>query len=659
VLKPHRAFSFLPAWVTQKLSWTVWVFFAIAFSLARAVAITPALVKPDGSELSAAVVAAFANRQIPAAMRAGEIPGAVFAVVQDNRVIFQSGYGLANVQRDEPVSVSNTLFRAASISKVLTAASVLHLAQERRLDLDCNVNDYLDGWHIASAFDEPITLADLLTHSGGFDVCRFDYAAQSRAQKLSLRNYLIQFQPLRVRPPGMFSVYDNYGYTLAGYLVQKISGTPFSRYVQQWLLHPLDMNHSSFFPTATLRKWLATGYRLEGKNLQPYPPDHVNITPAAGLCTTAADMSRFLVALLTDQSPNGSRIFSSGMMKDLETQQFTANPEVPGRCYGFDEITLAGRQVLEQTGQWPGFNSLLLLFPGQHCGLFLAYNLCDQLHLGREISRQFAQQFFPAKPIAAAAKPSLDSKPANLESLCGYYLSDRFPEETPSLHTPGEMDVTPSSDGELEINDQPYRAIAPLVFEKIVPRNIPGRRVAFRLGQNGEVADLITERGTFHRADWSETKSGRTWLLRLASLIFVSVVVLWPAKWFVRQVLPATAGQPSFAPLEKRRNKLSIIAQTIAFIACLLALWFEASLALTELRLDPFAEFYGMPGSIKHLFAIMPVLMALAAAALVFSWLAWQKRLWHPWQRLHYTLVPVALLLFFYIFYCRHLLFIA
>ncbi|HKI67996.1 MAG TPA: serine hydrolase domain-containing protein, partial [Verrucomicrobiae bacterium] len=362
---------------------------------------------------------AFANEQIPKAMRAGRIPGAVFAVVSGNSVVFQKGYGLANAQTREPVSTSNTLFRVASLSKIFTAASVLQMVHAHYLNLNRNVNRYLTGFQITPAFGKPITLFDLLTHSSGFDVDWLDYAAQTAAQKLSLRNYLIQFQPLRLRPPGLFSAYDNYGYTLAGYLVQKVSGIPFPQYVEERLLDPLDMQDSSFSPDTALRRHLATGYWLDDGTLRPYRQSHVNITPAAGLCSTAADMSRFLVALLTNRRPDSSRAFSGSVRKGLLTQQFAFSPEVPGRCFGFDVVTLAGHRVLRQTGQWPGFNSLLLVFPGRHCGLFVAYNLCDQMRMGWKIARLFAEHFVPPQPATIDTRTPADPIHTALARFCG------------------------------------------------------------------------------------------------------------------------------------------------------------------------------------------------------------------------------------------------
>jgi CubicO group peptidase (beta-lactamase class C family) len=616
---------------------------------------------PSLEEFNSNSVSAFAEAEIPPAMRDGKIPGAVFVAVCDDRVICEKAYGVADLKSGEPVSTDQTLFRVASLSKILTAASALQLVQTHRLDLHRNVNHYLTRFHIAPAFGKPVTLANLLTHSGGFDDCNFGYAARSAADRLSLRRYLVTYQPARVRPPGQFSVYDNYGFALAGYLVQKASGMPFADYVRKTILAPLGMAHSSFSPGTALRRHLATGYWLDGDTPRACRRSHVNITPAAGLCTTASDMSDLLSALLANRSPAGSNIFPASVIQGLETRQFFSNPDVPGRCYGFNRITIAGRRALRQTGQWPGFNSVLLLFPNQHCGLFLAYNLCDYLRLEQRVTRQFTEKFIPPD-LNTDVLHEMPAPPAesSFEPLLGVYLSARAPHEAPELGYPREIEVARSPDGNLEINGRPYHEIQPLVFGRLEagdPAAAPsGRRVTFRLGRDGQATHLITESGAYRRAAWMESARGRLLLMSAVTIVFISALVLWPVMALLWPFFSNVPVKPT-APTSWLAN-FSLAARGTAFAACALALWFELAFALAEWRLKPFADFYGFPAPVEHLLWVLPVLLVCTATVALFSVVAWCRRFWHPAHRLHYTLLPAALGLFIYIFYTRHLLFV-
>lgn len=636
---------------------------SMAANLGEAVpAAIPASPVQSFQDLNSTSVSAFADEEIPQAMRDGKIPGAVFVVVQNGQVLCEKAYGVADLKTRRPASTDQTLFRVASISKILTAASALQLVHAHKLDLHRDVNDYLTRFQIAPAFGKPVTLFNLLTHSSGFDECEFGYAAHLVANRLSLRTYLTRHQPARVRPPGLFSVYDNYGFALAGYLVQKVSGVPFADYVRERLFAPLGMEDSSFSPDAALRKRLATGYWLDGETPRACERSYVNITPAAGLCSTASDMSELLVALLTNRRPDGAKMFPASVLSGLEAGQFAPVPEVPGRCFGFNQITLAGRSALRQPGQWPGFNSVLLLFPKQHCGMFLAYNLCDDGRMDQRISRKFAETFIaPSGPMPALENKSGPPVGDGFAMLQGTYLASRSAHESPALNFPHEFEVTRLADGHLKIKGELYHELGPLVFEKIETNSLAatwfGRRVAFEVGRDGRVTHLITQTGVYRRATWLESASGRQFLVRSVSVVFLSALLLWPVMFLVRLLVV----QPSRPPaLESRRRfaNMSLIARVTAFAACALALWFELSLALAELRLKPFAGFYGFPASVRNLLWALPVLLGLSVVLAGFSIIAWRRRLWNPVHRVHYTLLVVACGLFLYFFYSRHLLFV-
>lgn len=590
-------------------------------------------------------------------MHNGKIPGAVFVAVQGDDVLCEKAYGVADLKTAQPVSTNQTLFRVASISKILTAASALELVHAGALNLHSNVNSYLQSFHIAPAFHRPITLANLLTHSSGFDDCQFGYASRSAADKLSLRDYLERFQPARVRPPGLFSVYDNYGFALAGYLVQKVSGMNFADYVGKEILHPLDMTHSTFSPDDVLRKQLAAGYWLDEQTPRACRESYINITPAAGFCTTANDMANFLVALLANKNSDGEKVFPASVLRGLETEQFTANPELPGRCYGFNRVIVAGRPALRQTGQWAGYNAVLLLFPKEHCGIFLAYNLCDYLQTEQKISRQFTEKFIPPNPTTASTAPPDSPAEDSFAPLLGSYLSLRAPHNTPELELPHEVDVNQSPDGNLEIGGHLYREIQPLVFEEIETNpsvGAPfGQRVAFRIGSDGNITHLLTQSTAYRHVNWMNSAPGQTMLLIAATIIFVSAIVLWPIMIFLRFAF----ANITTAPTRRPNARLSIAARAIAIAACLLALAFELSFAVAELRLRPFADFYGIPPSVKQLLWMLPVLAGFAVALAIFSFAIWRQRLWHPAHRLHYLLLTVALGVFLYTFYSRHLFF--
>ena len=122
----------------------------------------------------------------------------------------------------------------------------MQLEEQGKLNLDTDVNHYLD-FQIRPAFNKPITLRNLMTHTGGFEETANDIILTDPKQAVSLRDYLINNQPMRIFPPGEIPAYSNYGVGLASYIVQRASGEPFEQYVQEHIFTPLGMTHSSFY----------------------------------------------------------------------------------------------------------------------------------------------------------------------------------------------------------------------------------------------------------------------------------------------------------------------------------------------------------------------------------------------------------------------------
>ncbi len=172
------------------------------------------------------------------------IPGVVVAVVKDGEVFFSKGYGYADSANKVAVDPDTSLFRIGSISKVFTATAVMQLVEDGKLDLDTDINTYLD-FEIADTYDQPITLAHLLSHAAGFEDRGYEVWAEDAESLVPLGEWLKDHQPARVRPAGTIASYSNYGIALAGYIVERVSGMSYDDYVDQHILQPLAMNQTS------------------------------------------------------------------------------------------------------------------------------------------------------------------------------------------------------------------------------------------------------------------------------------------------------------------------------------------------------------------------------------------------------------------------------
>ena len=180
----------------------------------------------DTNTLTSADVAAFLDGIVPYAIRSGDIAGATVSVVANGQIIFAKGYGFADMRTRRPVSADRTLFRPGSISKTFTWTAVMQLVQAGKLDLDRDVNDYLDfkiPGEVRQAH-HPAQPDDAYPGIRGHDRRRL--RASRRSDLVPYREYLVKHLPAQIFPPGKVVAYSNYGAMLAGYIVQRVSGEP-------------------------------------------------------------------------------------------------------------------------------------------------------------------------------------------------------------------------------------------------------------------------------------------------------------------------------------------------------------------------------------------------------------------------------------------------
>src|SRR2546426_3835658 len=168
-------------------------------------------------------VEAFLDGLVPLQLERDDIAGVAIAVVKDGKVLFAKGYGYSDVKKKTPVSAENTLFRPGSISKLFTWTAVMQLVEQGKLDLDRDVNEYLD-FKIPSTFPKPITLRNIMTHTPGFEETVQELFVKDAKDLKPIGNYLKEHLPARIFPPGTTPAYSNYATCMAGYIVQRVSG---------------------------------------------------------------------------------------------------------------------------------------------------------------------------------------------------------------------------------------------------------------------------------------------------------------------------------------------------------------------------------------------------------------------------------------------------
>lgn len=325
-----------------------------------------------GSEDDIHLAMSVLDEHISTLMTDMQIPGVSLGLVIGNEVIHK-GYGTSDPNSRQPIIADRDVFRVGSLSKSVTATAVLHLAQNYDIGLKDDLRPFLADIPIRPALEQPLTLHHLLTHTAGFNEQLFGQHVREPENFLEIGEYLHQHLPPRFEKPGKVIAYNDHHTTLAGWIIEQVSGIPFPEYVDRHVFTPLGMT-SSTFHQVTLPGGLAqrrvNAWRLDDGKFLPYRHDYIQTTPAAGLYTTASDMTRYLMSLLTcDRS-----VLTPDLCRDQLKSQMKHHPKLDGRAYGFAMTQYGDLPVFYKDGQASGFNARLLLVPEKAMGLFLVHN---------------------------------------------------------------------------------------------------------------------------------------------------------------------------------------------------------------------------------------------------------------------------------------------
>ncbi len=373
------------------------------------------------AQLTAPDVDAWLDGFMPYALATGDIAGAVIVVVKDGKILTKRGFGYSDVKARKGVDPETTLFRPGSISKLFTWTAVMQQVQAGKIDLDRDINDYLD-FKIPPKFGKPITMRNLMTHTAGFaETAKYLVVFDANRSK-PLGDVLKRAIPKRIYAPGAMPAYSNYGASLAGYIVERVSHEPFEQYVQRHIFAPLDMTRSSFaqpLPPA-LATLMARGYEQASK--APGGFEIIEMAPAGSLSSTGADMAKFMIAHLNAGAP----LLDPATTAMMHAPANDPIPGLPPMALGFYHEDRNGQNIIGHAGDLNYFHSDLHLFPDHNVGIYVSVNSLGKegsAHVVREnFFAAFTDRYFPA---AARHLPTLGTAEEHGQALVGNYVSSR------------------------------------------------------------------------------------------------------------------------------------------------------------------------------------------------------------------------------------------
>ena len=480
---------------------------------------------------------------MPFTLESNDIAGAVVVIVKDGQVLTQRGFGYADKAARKRVDPATTMFRAGSISKLFTWTAVMQLVEQGKIDLDVDVNQYLD-FRIPPYQGKPITVRNLMTHTPGFEEA-FKGGIRFSGNVPPLDQVLKRMLPERVYAPGTTPAYSNYGAGLASYIVQRVSGISFEEYVERNIFAPLNMTHASFRQPlpAQLAPFMAQGYPKASVEAKPY--ELISIPGAGSLAVSAADMAKFMIAHLNQ---------GAGLLKP-ETALLMHDPThvtVPGTdrmALGFYELQVNGVSAIAHGGDLNFFHSDVWIFPTRNVGLFVSMNSAGENGVTElirvKLFEQFGDRYLPA--ASAAAPVELPTAKEHAVMLAGSYISSRgsFSNFVDAANFVGQVKITLDKDGRPlvpEILGGPPRKwieTAPFIWQDAYGHGRLGAIVA-----NNRVVrwslDPVSPFMVWNRAPWYRDA---TWLspLLVTALVIVALTALsWPIGAISRRRLGVT-----------------------------------------------------------------------------------------------------------------------
>ena len=527
---------------------------ATAPASAASAATSPATAKAVAQPMTLADTQAWLDGLMPAALKMAQVPGAVVVIVKDGQPLIQKGYGYADWDRRVPVDAERTLFRPGSVSKLFTWTAVMQLVEQGKLNLDADLNQYLD-FKIPQFNGKPMTLRHVLTHTTGFEETARDlitYTGKSPDLAKVLKDYI----PPALYEPGARPGYSNYATALAGYIVQRVSGLPFDDYVEQKIFTPLGMRHATFrqpLPPA-LAPLMSQGYEKQGDPGKGF--EIVSLAPAGSLSATGADMGRFMQAFLQQGQLGESRLLKPETVKQMHGQLTKPMPDLLGIGLGFYQHDINGHRVVGHGGDTILFHTDLLLFVDDGIGLYISVNSPGKDGQGKwlrdTVLESFADRYLPDARTATPRQVDDATAKQHARQLAGAYQSTRREDSTFFSLLPllSPLKVQALDDGrvalELAGTRSVFREVQPYLWEEE-----HGKRRLQAIVENGRVVRWGLEPYVFAFVfePVPALSSGLALLLVGLSLVtMLLTVLLWPVAAVLRRKHGVVApGRPLLA----------------------------------------------------------------------------------------------------------------
>jgi CubicO group peptidase (beta-lactamase class C family) len=585
---------------------------------------------------------AFVDPLMAEQMEKHKATGVVIAVVKDGEIQLAKGYGWADAAAKTPMTGDATLVRPGSISKLFTGIAVMQLVEEGKLDLDRDVNAYIDFAIPMPPGGVPVTLRRLMTHRAGFEEQVKDLIGAG-PQAPALGERLKSQIPRRLFPGGDISAYSNYGAALAGYVVERVSGEKFEDYVTRRIMTPLGMARSTFAqpPPPDLIAMTARGHRDAATPYDFF--EMIPLPPAGALSATAQDMGRFMIALL--QAQGGAELPGdlAGPMRAMLAPQLSVGSGRMG--YFAYETNVNHRTFMSHNGGTIAFSSVLLLHPESNTGLFMSTNCLVGARAMGPVIEKVVERYVPADET-----PASDAGAPAAAEVAGVYQTTRRSDASfmRFMALAGQIRFNPNAEGGIRGSDvfgirtfiPDLKQIAPYAYQG--PK---GGKISFQRDElSGQwLANLGGPIQTMERVKWTEDARLVAPPLNVALLTLILTLLGWPMAAAWRRY----KGRAFGATPPDRRDHLLARAVLLAYAAAVGA-WiaFVGPAAGNDISVFSAAN----DGKLIMAYAVSWLAVVLTPLALWTAVRFWRDGVGGRWTRIHHSLLAFSALALAYVF---------
>lgn len=359
------------------------------------------------------------------AIKEERLSGAVWAIV-NNDTIQTGAVGLKNIDSKETLKKEDKVL-VGSITKTLIATGVLRLITQKKLELNTPIHRYLPNINFDNPWKDssPITILHLLNHTSGIEDSRFWQVFSTKAKPDTPLEHLFTRNPTvlkaRTKPGTRFS-YSNMGYSLLGFVIEKVTGQPYESYLDNHLLKPLGMAHSTFQFVSQEGKYsdesLAMGH-FDNQNTQANLP--MFLRPAGQFVTTANDMAILAKFLMSDGVISGNIFIDETLLRQIgkpDSTEANKNGLTTGYQYGLSYRDRYGVVGYFHRGNTIGYRATFYLFPEEQKAFFISFNMDSENADYEKFNRLFIEHLKVNKP---PKRTVLNELSQNIDEYKGYY----------------------------------------------------------------------------------------------------------------------------------------------------------------------------------------------------------------------------------------------